>query len=119
MSLDKINSPQDIKNLSIEELKIIASDIRKGILKRVNKIGGHLGPDLGIVEATIAMHYVFNSPIDKIVFDVSHQIYPHKMLTGRKHGFLDEEKLFKVTGYSNPDESESAFLFRGQGRSFL
>ncbi|MBQ8847449.1 MAG: 1-deoxy-D-xylulose-5-phosphate synthase [Candidatus Gastranaerophilales bacterium] len=106
MGLDKINSPQDIKNLSIEELKIIASDIRKGILNRVNKIGGHLGPDLGIVEATIAMHYVFNSPIDKIVFDVSHQIYPHKMLTGRKHGFLDEEKLFEITGYSNPDESE-------------
>ena len=106
MSLDKINSPQDIKNLSIEELKIIASDIRKGILKRVNKIGGHLGPDLGIVEATIAMHYVFNSPIDKIVFDVSHQIYPHKMLTGRKHGFLDNERLHEITGYSNPDESE-------------
>ena len=106
MSLDKINSPQDIKNLSIEELKIIASDIRKCILKRVNKIGGHLGHDLGIVEATIAMHYVFNSPIDKIVFDVSHQIYPHKMLTGRKHGFLDNERLHEITGYSNPDESE-------------
>lgn len=104
--LDKINSPEDLKKLSIDEMNLLADDIRKGILNRVNILGGHLGPDLGIVEATIALHYVFNSPIDKFVFDVSHQIYPHKMLTGRAHGFFDRERLFEITGYSNPNESE-------------
>ena len=83
--LDKINSPQDVKELSLDEMEALASEIRNGILTRVNTIGGHLGPDLGIVEATIALHKVFNSPVDKFVFDVSHQCYPHKMLTGRKH----------------------------------
>lgn len=103
--LEKINSPADVKNLSSNEMELLAKDIRKGILNRVNKIGGHLGPDLGIVEATIALHYVFNSPKDKIVFDVSHQVYPHKMLTGRKQGFIDNDKLNTITGYSNPAES--------------
>lgn len=103
--LEKINSPSDVKKLSAKEMDKLAQDIRKGILNRVNTIGGHLGPDLGIVEATIAMHYVFNSPEDKIVFDVSHQVYPHKMLTGRKQGFIDNEKLNDITGYSNPAES--------------
>jgi len=104
--LEKINSPKDLKSLSVEEMKILAEDIRKGILTRVNALGGHLGPDLGFVEATIAMHYVFNSPVDKFVFDVSHQIYPHKMLTGRKHGFLNPLEHSEITGYSNPKESE-------------
>lgn len=104
--LEKINAPKDLKNLSLEDMKILADDIRKGILTRVNAIGGHLGPDLGIVEATIAMHYVFNSPVDKFVFDVSHQIYPHKMLTGRKQGFLNPLENYEITGYSNPKESE-------------
>lgn len=103
--LNKINSPQDVKKLSQQEMDILAADIRQGILNRVNKIGGHLGPDLGIVEATIAMHYVFDSPKDKIVFDVSHQVYPHKMLTGRKYGFIDDDRLNEITGYSNPAES--------------
>ena len=106
MILDKINSPQDVKKLSLEEMKELASDIRKGIINRVNKIGGHLGPDLGIVETTIAMHYVFNSPKDKFVYDVSHQVYPHKMITGRKHGFLYSEDFDKITGYLSPSESE-------------
>lgn len=106
MVIDKINNSSDVKKLSIDEMKELANDIRKGILNRVNKIGGHLGPDLGIVEATIALHYVFDLPKDKIVFDVSHQIYPHKMLTGRKQGFFDDDKLFDITGYSNPNESE-------------
>ena len=87
--LDRINSPEDVKKLTIDEMKSLAEDIRAGILNRVNTVGGHLGPDLGIVEATIAFHYVFNSPVDKIVFDVSHQVYPHKMITGRKAGFTD------------------------------
>lgn len=104
--LDKVNSPQDVKKLSADEMNALSQDIRNGILKRVNTIGGHLGPDLGIVEATIAMHYVFDSPKDKIVFDVSHQVYPHKMITGRKSGFFDPEMYSKITGYSNPAESE-------------
>lgn len=103
-TIDKINSPDDVKKLSLEEMNILAKDIREGILKRVNDIGGHLGPDLGIVEATIALHYVFNSPKDKFVFDVSHQCYPHKMLTGRKEGFIDEK--YSISGYFNPNESE-------------
>lgn len=104
--VEKINSPDDLKNLSYDEMNVLADEIRKGIINRVNHIGGHLGPDLGIVEATIAMHYVFNSPKDKFVFDVSHQMYPHKILTGRKYGFFDNERLFEINGYSNPLESE-------------
>ncbi len=104
--LETVNSPQDIKKFSIAEMNTLAQDIRDAILNRVNTIGGHLGPDLGIAEATIAMHYVFNSPKDKFVFDVSHQVYPHKMLTGRKHGFIDNAHLHEISGYSNPAESE-------------
>ena len=104
--LEKINNPQDVKNLSVAEMNELAQDIRDAILNRVNTIGGHLGPDLGIVEATIAMHYVFDSPKDKFVFDVSHQVYPHKMLTGRKHGFVNPERFHEISGYSNPAESE-------------
>ena len=102
--IDKINSPEDVKKLPLGEMDILAQNIREGILKRVNDIGGHLGPDLGIVEATIALHYVFNSPSDKFVFDVSHQCYPHKMLTGRKEGFINNQ--YSISGYFNPDESE-------------
>ncbi len=104
--LDRINSPQDLKQLSLAEMKTLANDIRQGILTRVNTVGGHLGPDLGIVEATIALHYVFNSPKDKFVFDVSHQVYPHKMLTGRKQAFTHPLENPHITGYSNPSESE-------------
>lgn len=85
--LDYINSPQDVKKLNVSELEALAAEIRQAILNRDSKIGGHVGPNLGIVEATIALHYVFDSPKDKLVFDVSHQSYPHKMLTGRKNGF--------------------------------
>jgi len=111
--LEKINSPKDVKNLSVNEMNILAQDIRQGILNRVDKVGGHLGPDLGIVEATIAMHYVFNSPIDKFIFDVSHQCYPHKMLTGRKQGFLDPLNHPEISGYSNQNESEHDFFMIG------
>ncbi len=103
--LDRINSPEDVKKLTLSDMKSLAQDIRNGILTRVNTVGGHLGPDLGIVEATIALHYVFNSPVDKIVFDVSHQVYPHKMLTGRKDAFLHPEAHPEISGYSNPAES--------------
>lgn len=102
----KVNTPQDVKTLTVNEMNILSEDIRKAIINKVDTIGGHLGPDLGIVEATIAMHYVFNSPIDKFVFDVSHQIYPHKILTGRKDAFLNPLKHPEISGYSNPNESE-------------
>lgn len=105
MILDKINKPEDLKQLSITEMTDLADEMRKLIIKKVNVTGGHMGPNLGIVETTIALHYVFNSPVDKIVFDVSHQCYPHKMLTGRKEGFTNPENYFKYTGYTAPEES--------------
>lgn len=106
MVIDKINSPSDLKKCTIEEMKLLADEMRKVIVKKVNTIGGHFGPNLGIVEMSIAMHYVFNSPVDKFVFDVSHQCYPHKILTGRKDGFTNSENYFKYTGYTAPEESE-------------
>lgn len=102
----KVNSPADVKKLSTDEMNVLAGDIRKAILNKVDTIGGHLGPDLGIVETTIAMHYVFNSPKDKFIFDVSHQIYPHKILTGRKDAFVNPLAHPEISGYSNPNESE-------------
>lgn len=105
MILDKINTPDDLKQLSLNELNTLADEMRDVIIKKVNTTGGHFGPNLGILEATIAMHYVFNSPVDKIVFDVSHQCYPHKILTGRKEGFLNPEKYLTYTGYTAPEES--------------
>ena len=106
MILDKINSPEDLKKLTIKEMNALAKEMQECIIKKVNTIGGHMAPNLGITEATIALHYVFNSPIDKIIFDVSHQCYPHKMLTGRKEGFTDADKYLKYTGYTAPEESE-------------
>ena len=111
--LNKVNSPSDVKKLNNEELNILAQEIRDAVINRVSKIGGHFGPNLGIVEATIAMHYVFNSPTDKIVYDVSHQSYPHKILTGRKHGFLDENEFKNITGFTNQLESEHDFFIVG------
>lgn len=105
MIADKINEPKDLKNCSLTELKQLADEIRNLIIKKVNTTGGHLGSNLGIVETTIALHYVFNSPVDKFVFDVSHQCYPHKILTGRKEGFINPENYLKYTGYTAPEES--------------
>lgn len=106
MILDKVNSPDDLKKLSVREMNTLSDEMRELIIKKVNTTGGHMGPNLGIIEATIAMHYVFNSPVDKIVFDVSHQCYPHKILTGRKESFTDPDKYHKYTGYTAPEESE-------------
>lgn len=103
--LNKISGPDDLKKLSIPEMEKLAQEIRTLILEKDAAEGGHLGPDLGIVEATIAYHYVFNAPKDKIVWDVSHQTYPHKMLTGRAQAWLDPEKYESVTPYTNPEES--------------
>ena len=106
MYLEKINGPEDIKKLNIEELKILAGETRDALINKISNAGGHNGPNLGMVEMTVALHYVFNSPIDKIVFDVSHQCYPHKILTGRKEAFLDHNHFNDVTGYTNPLESK-------------
>lgn len=105
MLLEKIQSPKDIKVLSMPQLHELAQEIRDGILNRDSNIGGHVGPNLGIVETTIAMHYVFNCPEDKFVFDVSHQSYPHKMLTGRAFGYYDNNRFQEISGYSSPAES--------------
>ena len=105
MVLENINSPEDGKKLSLEELNLLGGEMREALLHRLSNHGGHFGPNFGMVEATIALHYVFNSPEDKIVFDVSHQSYPHKMLTGRKEAYLDPEKYDDVSGYSEPSES--------------
>lgn len=105
MYLEKINSPADVKKLSGEEMKALAQEMRAALIKKLSVHGGHCGPNLGMVEAVIALHYVFNSPEDKFVFDVSHQTYCHKMLTGRSAAFLDESKYNDVTGYSTQHES--------------
>lgn len=105
MYIEKINGPEDVKKLTVDEMTVMASEMRKALLKRASIHGGHFGPNFGMVEATIALHYVFESPKDKIVYDVSHQTYPHKMLTGRKNAYLYEEHYDDVSGYSNPNES--------------
>lgn len=106
MYIEKIKSPADLKKLDIEALKIVADETRQAVLNRVSKYGGHVGPNLGFVEATVALHYVFDAPKDKLVFDVSHQSYPHKILTGRAAGFLgDVDDMNAISGYSSPAES--------------
>lgn len=104
--LKTINGPQDVKQLNIKQLSQLAVDVREALFNRLTKVGGHFGPNFGIVETEIAMHYVFNSPVDKFVFDVSHQSYTHKMLTGRKSGYIDDEHFKDDSGYTNPMESE-------------
>ena len=106
MYIEKINGPEDVKKLNIEEMTALAEEMRHALLKRASIHGGHFGPNFGMVEAIIALHYIFESPKDKMVFDVSHQTYPHKMLTGRKDAYLYEEHYDDVTGYSCPQESE-------------
>lgn len=113
MYIENINSPADVKKLNIMQLNVLAEEIRHALLTRASRHGGHFGPNFGMVEAIIAMHYVFDSPKDKIVFDVSHQCYPHKMLTGRKDAYLYEEHYDDVSGYTNPDESEHDFFTVG------
>ena len=105
MYIEKIKSPADLKKLDIGALKIVADETRQAVLNRVSKHGGHVGPNLGFVEATVALHYVFNAPKDKFVFDVSHQSYPHKVLTGRVSGFLGNmNEMEAISGYSSPTE---------------
>lgn len=105
IDLRKIQSPADIKSMSIDELQQLADQLREVLLTKLSRHGGHCGPNLGFLEATVAMHYVFDAPVDKIVYDVSHQSYVHKMLTGRIDAFLDPAKYDDITGYTNPGES--------------
>lgn len=113
MYLEKINGPEDVKKLDLKELQALAREIRTALLNKLSIHGGHVGPNLGDIELTIALHCVFHSPIDKFVFDVSHQTYAHKMLTGRKDAFLDPEKYDDVTGFSEPKESKHDFFTMG------
>lgn len=105
-ALDKINTPKDLKVLSRNELIQLCGEIRQQMLLRLSATGGHVGSNLAVIEATVALHYVFDSPADKIVFDVSHQCYTHKLLTGRKAAYTDPEKFSSVSGFTNPAESE-------------
>ena len=109
MYVEKINSPDDLKKLSVEQMQVLSDEIRTIILNKVSKYGGHVGPDLGMVEAIIALHYVFNSPVDKIVFDVSHQTFAHKILTGRRDAFINNQ----VSEYTAPKESPHDFFIMG------
>lgn len=111
--LDKIESPKDVKQLNIKELNILTDELREVLITYLSKHGGHIGPNLGVVELEVALHYVFNSPVDKIVYDVSHQCYVHKILTGRKYAFTEEEHFGEVTGFSEPTESEHDFFIMG------
>ena len=105
MYIEKIQSPADLKGMDIATLNIVADEVRQAVLNRVSKHGGHVGPNLGFVEATVALHYVFNAPEDKFVYDVSHQCYPHKVLTGRAAGFLGNvDDMNAISGYSSPAE---------------
>lgn len=106
IDLSEIKSPADIRNMNVAELSKLAAELRATLLKKLSAHGGHIGPNLGMIEAVIALHYVFNTPEDKIVFDVSHQTYPHKMITGRMQAFTDPAHYDDVTGYTNPSESE-------------
>lgn len=106
MYLEHISGPADVKKLSLTEMTTLCGEIRTALIEKLSRHGGHCGPNFGFVEATVALHYVFDSPKDKMVFDVSHQTYPHKMLTGRAEAFLDPAHYDDVSGYSNPHESE-------------
>ncbi len=108
--LDKVNELKDLKALSREEIRLLTDEVRQILIQKVSATGGHFGPNLGMVEATVALHYVFNSPVDKFVFDVSHQSYAHKILTGRKEAFTNPEKYKTVSGYTTPEESEHDFF---------
>ena len=105
MYIEQIQQPGDVKSLDMEQLNVLADEIRKGILNRVSTHGGHVGPNLGVTEATIALCQVFDMPEDKVVFDVSHQSYPYKMLTGRAFGFTEKSRINDISGYSSPLES--------------
>ena len=113
MYIENIKSPQDVKRLNYEQLNSMCDELRNALLEKLSAHGGHIAPNLGFLEATVALHYVFNSPVDKFVFDVSHQCYVHKMLTGRMEAFTNPEKYDLVSGYTEPSESEHDLFIVG------
>ncbi len=106
MIVESIKNIDDFKKIKKEDLSILTDEIRTLILNKTSKVGGHVGPNLGDIELTVALHYVFDSPKDKLIFDVSHQTYCHKIITGRSYAFIEENNYNKVTGFSNRKESE-------------
>lgn len=119
MLLDKINNPKDLKSLNLSELNQLADEIRSVMMQKMSVCGGHFGPNFGFVEASIALHYTFESPKDKFLFDVSHQCYIHKILTGRKEAFTNPEKYNSINGFTNPDESEHDFFKVGHSATSI
>jgi len=119
MLLDGINSPSDIKGLNISELNQLAEEVRTVMMQKMSVCGGHFGPNFGFVEASIALHYTFESPKDKFLFDVSHQCYIHKILTGRREAFVNPEKYYSINGFTNPDESEHDFFKVGHSATSI
>ena len=117
--LEKINSPSDLKELKKKDLPILAEDIRKFLIEKVSKTGGHLAPNLGVVELTIALHYIFNSPKDKIIFDVGHQCYVHKILTGRKDKFDTLRQLDGLSGFPKTYESKHDIFNTGHSSTSI
>ncbi|MBR1722038.1 MAG: 1-deoxy-D-xylulose-5-phosphate synthase, partial [Treponema sp.] len=111
--LNKITGPADVKKLSLEEMTELSVEVREALFNRLTKIGGHFGPNFGMVEMTIALHYVFDSPKDQLVFDVAHQTYTHKMLTGRAQAYTDDAHFRDVCGFTNPVESEHDMFYIG------
>lgn len=111
--LENINSPSDLKKLDEKQLPLLASEVREKIISTVSENGGHLASNLGVVELTIALHRVFNSPSDKIIWDVGHQVYTHKLLTGRYGDFSTLRKKDGLSGFSRPNESEHDIVFSG------
>ena len=105
MYLEQIHSPSDIKGYTPAQRRALAAEMRAALIARASRIGGHIGPNLGVIEATIALHTVFDAPTDKIIYDVSHQCYPHKMLTGRAAAYLDPAHYGEVSGFTNTEES--------------
>ena len=113
MLLTQTTTPEDVKALDRAELPLLCGEIRQAILESSAAVGGHVAPNLGVVELTVALHRVFNSPTDKIVFDVSHQTYAHKALTGRAYTYIDPERYGEASGFANPDESEHDLFAMG------
>ena len=117
--LDKVNSPQDIKNMTVDELDLLAKDIRKFLVRSVSQTGGHLASNLGVVELTLAFHKVFDSPKDKIVWDVGHQSYVHKIITGRKDNFKNLRQFNGMSGFPKECECEHDIFDTGHSSELL
>ena len=113
MLLTQTTTPEDVKALDRAELPLLCGEIRHAILESSAAVGGHVAPNLGVVELTVALHRVFNSPTDKIVFDVSHQTYAHKALTGRAYTYIDPARYGEASGFANPNESEHDLFAMG------